>query len=402
MSNPDDRDVSSDKPEQPPPELVGPSNRQWIIGISIALILYLLLANSGRFGRWWEHKKKQVVYVDLMILEEGDIKLRDSGGYFDRGKFKFLVAIDNELPSSGMGGIDDTKFVANWQVSIVVDSQEIHSAKWSGSAKPFILYGSCSTPRYESVQEYIDNGAVVRIRVTQQGSDILIATQALTEKRQRQLDLPDRSSGMGGMFWFQGPADLSFRRGRQLLQDGQIDEAIIELDSSISDCPLQPEAYQARGEAYIKKQELDLAISDFLEAIRLSKADFNKSKKFAQLLKKEDDFMEARLVSTLDNHTLLELYNNMAFEYATCTSASHRHGSKSLSLAEQICEATDHKSAKYLTTLALAHAECGDFEQAAKTAKKAQELLDETHSRQLKADLRKALKLFDSKQPFRR
>ena len=87
MKNPDDCDVPIDEPNQPPPEIVGWSNRTRIIVVGVLVSAILLVTNSDRIGRWWEHRQNQFTYVDSVTLEKGDIQLRDVGGYFKKGKF---------------------------------------------------------------------------------------------------------------------------------------------------------------------------------------------------------------------------------------------------------------------------------------------------------------------------
>ena len=116
MKNPDDCDVPIDEPNQPPPEIVGWSNRTGIIVVGVLVSAFLLVTNSDRIGRWWEHRQNQFAYVDSMTLEKGDIQLRDVGGHFKKGKFYLRVVLDHKLPNNGMGGIDDTQFAVNWKV----------------------------------------------------------------------------------------------------------------------------------------------------------------------------------------------------------------------------------------------------------------------------------------------
>ena len=57
---------------------------------------------------------------------------------------------------------------------------------------------------------------------------------------------------------------------RQLIQDGNTDEAIQQLDLLISENPNSDEAYFLRGKAYQKKGNMRLALNNYLKAIELN------------------------------------------------------------------------------------------------------------------------------------
>ena len=80
------------------------------------------------------------------------------------------------------------------------------------------------------------------------------------------------------------------------------------------------------------------------------------------------------------------LLNNLAWALATSTFDELRNGNRAILLAEKACDLTDYKEAYILSTLASAHAEVGDFEQAIQWSEKAvkrnQEEMEEIEANQ--------------------
>ena len=94
----------------------------------------------------------------------------------------------------------------------------------------------------------------------------------------------------------------SYKQGVELMDKGQVDQAIASFTEAIRLTPTNPEAYLARGFAYCRKQPRDLqkAIADFTEAIRLrpgnGKAHRDRAYAYSELCKYDlaiRDFNEA-------------------------------------------------------------------------------------------------------------
>ena len=89
-------------------------------------------------------------------------------------------------------------------------------------------------------------------------------------------------------------------------------------------------------------------------------------------------------------------WNNCAWLLATASDASLRNGRQAVEFATKACELTGYQKADVLDTLAAAHAEAGQFEQAVQRAKEAIDKADAKH----KPAIEKRLALYATGQPY--
>ena len=147
------------------------------------------------------------------------------------------------------------------------------------------------------------------------------------------------------------PTDLD--RVWQLSNYYQMDDrprkAIELLNAVLKVDPKQWRALRSRGDAKLSVGEHAEAIKDYEAAYEIV----------------TDDDLQS------DDVDYSGLLNNLAWVLATSTKEEIRDGKRALELAQEACEETDFKAAHILSTLAAAHAEVGDFENARKWAKKA-------------------------------
>lgn len=93
-------------------------------------------------------------------------------------------------------------------------------------------------------------------------------------------------------------------------------------------------------------------------------------------------------------------YHQFAWLLAASSFDNLRDGKRALTLAEQACSAADYKNPVFLRTLAAAHAECGDFEQARHWGSEAYGIAQQIASAEL-AEYDSALNRFIDNQPIR-
>jgi tetratricopeptide (TPR) repeat protein len=180
------------------------------------------------------------------------------------------------------------------------------------------------------------------------------------------------------------------------------DKAIHDFDEAIRLLPEQPALYANRALAYIAKKDFDKALTDCNEAIRLGPTfpaaygnrgvvHYNR-KEYAKAI---NDYKQA--VQLAPNEA--EFRYPLAWYLATCPDHKLRDGKKAVEHARRACELTRWKVAIYVSTLAAAYAEAGDFEQAVNWQKKALE--NPSYSKACGDAGRRMLELFEKKNAYR-
>jgi tetratricopeptide (TPR) repeat protein len=185
-----------------------------------------------------------------------------------------------------------------------------------------------------------------------------------------------------------------------LAQKKELDRAIKDFEEAIRLQPQLARAYGGRAGVYFYRKDYDRAIEDYNHWVRLEpkSAHAYSSRAFAFSKKKDyehaaADFQEAVRIGVDDPAS----YNNLAWILATCSNAKQRDGKKAVEYAKKACELTRWKDWNLISTLAAAYAESGDFDNAVKTESKANELAPANE----KAALTKRLDLYKSKKPYR-
>jgi Flp pilus assembly protein TadD len=159
---------------------------------------------------------------------------------------------------------------------------------------------------------------------------------------------------------------IAVARGMEAFKKQDYDLAISDFTEAISLEPRSTAGYWGRGMAYADKGDYDKAIADYTEAIRL-----------------KPDYVMA--------------YNNLAWLLAVCSDANVRNGSKAVEYAKKACELSEWKTPSWIDTLAAAYAEAGDFDSAVKWENKC---LEFNLSKYVSEKARQRLSLYEQKKPY--
>jgi tetratricopeptide (TPR) repeat protein len=95
----------------------------------------------------------------------------------------------------------------------------------------------------------------------------------------------------------------------------------------------------------------------------------------------------------------VEALSQLAWLWATCPSAAHRHGARAVEYATRACELSGWRDPYHLETLAAACAEAGDFPAALKWQQKAQE--DRAYREHLGARADERVQMYAQGLPYR-
>jgi len=198
-------------------------------------------------------------------------------------------------------------------------------------------------------------------------------------------------------------SEIIASRGICRAQKGDDDGALKDFDEAVKVNPKNVHGWQLRGSAYGERGEKDKALSDFREAINV---DPNNAATYlfrARLLLVEDD--PAQALSDLEEvmrrvPDYPEAANDYAWTLATNPKDSIRNGRKAVEFATKACHATDYKHAPTVDTLAAAHAEAGDWDDAVKWQQEALTLAEKTNPDDV-SGMRERLALFKDKKPYR-
>ncbi|QTA88804.1 tetratricopeptide repeat protein [Desulfonema magnum] len=167
-------------------------------------------------------------------------------------------------------------------------------------------------------------------------------------------------------------------RGHVWEEKGKLDKAIKDYSKVLELNPELEKAYHDRGTAWGKKGEYEKAISDFNKALELNPNDgtIYDTRGNAWQMKKEYGKAINDYVKALElNPKLFVPYNNLAWLLATCSDPAYRSGDKAVTLAEKAVEL--NHDVFTLDTLAAAHAEAGNFDDAVATMEKIIKLLND-------------------------
>ena len=182
-------------------------------------------------------------------------------------------------------------------------------------------------------------------------------------------------------------------------------EAIIIHEKSKLDPKDLPEIYYFRAEAWYEKGNLDDAIMDYTRAIQKNpiydKAIFGRADRFYEKKEYAAAIIDYEKAIELNPKNLVA-YNNYSWLLSTCPDGRFRDGDNALKLSLKITELNPNEEI-FLSSLAAAYAESGNFEKAVQIEEKAISLIkdDDKNLIKLKDKLKIILKYFKSGKPWR-
>lgn len=189
-------------------------------------------------------------------------------------------------------------------------------------------------------------------------------------------------------------------RGWARYLKNQQTEALKDLTQAIALDQAAMEAYVNRSVILLQQKKWDQARRDLDMAQKLAPEDPVVWLNIGELELAEGEF--AKSMAAFEKAVELapeiaETQNGMAWILATAGEASVRQPEKAIELARKACEMSEYQDWSHLDTLAAAHANLGQFEEAIKWAQKALELVPDSNREEVTA----RIELYKAEQPFR-
>jgi tetratricopeptide (TPR) repeat protein len=218
---------------------------------------------------------------------------------------------------------------------------------------------------------------------------------------------------------------------------GQLGKAIAQFVETIKLEPTNAVAFFNLGAAYQANDQLDAALDQFSAAARLDPMDAEAQARIAGVLARQGKFDEAikhysqailiqpeeaklhgQLAAVLATHgdfrNAVEHYwtsirlkpdwpdpmRDLAWIMATNPKAELRNGPEALHLAQRACDLVGHPDPRFLSSLEVAYAEVGRFDDAIKTAEQIQQLAKTPTQKRFVVGLTNRLALYRAGKPF--
>jgi tetratricopeptide (TPR) repeat protein len=182
------------------------------------------------------------------------------------------------------------------------------------------------------------------------------------------------------------------------LDDAKVKAAIIDLDESIR-LKLTSEAHTYRGFGFKRLGDKDKAIAEFDAAIRLNPNDALAWRVRGATYAAKADY--AKQLADYSESIRIDPENPDSRHHrvvlrSACVDEKFRDGKQAIEDATKACEMSEWQNSLYLSGLAMAYAEAGDFDAAVKWQQKAMEL-----SASPPASMVANLELYKQHKPFR-
>jgi len=198
-------------------------------------------------------------------------------------------------------------------------------------------------------------------------------------------------------------ADVHLALGELALRRRSPAEAAAQFAAMLEAEHSNPQAHVGLGQALAMQGRLDEARAQYAEALRLTPQFPEARHQLAVVLALQHNIPEA----VLQYRTALEIYpdrpetlNNLAWILATDSHAEIRRGAEAVKFASAACKLTHNQDPLVLGTLAAAHAENGNFDQAIATAQQAHDLAAAQGKTDVAARNLKLLEIYRSRKAY--
>lgn len=178
------------------------------------------------------------------------------------------------------------------------------------------------------------------------------------------------------------PKSASVRslRGMAYRQMGLYNEALTDLNEALRLDPDLRMAYVTRAHVFVRKGDRRRALEDFTRALRLGRSAYVYNER-AACHYRLGNYAEA----IADHGAAVDMAptdeascNGLAWILATCPQAHLRDGLRAVELATRACTETDFADSGFVDTLAVAHAEAGNFAEAVRYGEAVLALVEES------------------------
>lgn len=229
--------------------------------------------------------------------------------------------------------------------------------------------------------------------------------------------------------------------GDVLLSVGEVDSAIVHLTAALQENPGDPQSLRLLGEAYLRQKNWSEAKKQFHHALAIDSNDIVALDGLATSLDALGDregamavyrqaldlgaqgeqkanllFGQAKIQKRAGRYAdaiqalnqaieaapnFANAINELALTLATCPDEALCDGPRAIELASQLVKGQTDPHPAFLDTLALAHAQAGQFPQAVEIGRQAIAAAKKAGSSQLVAEIQMHLDLFKNQKPYR-
>ena len=198
-------------------------------------------------------------------------------------------------------------------------------------------------------------------------------------------------------------AGKKIAEGNALLSQGQTAAAYVCFTIAARLEPANAAAHESLGLFYAQQGKLEEAVREFQEQLRLqpdAQSHYNLALARVMQANLKEAAADYEHALKLDPNQAVAL-NDLAWLRATAPQADLRDGAEAVRLATRACELCGGKEARFFGTLDAAYAEAGRFEEAIRTAQKAQQLAVAAGDKAVAAAAEQRLALYRKHQPYR-